>query len=618
MYSFLGIFGASDNKHLGETLTHSSKICCDCIPTIEGPLRSDVMLFSEVNGGFGLITPKRPICRPSLHVHDGDRIAVLLLGYITGTNRPAELIAELYENNGIADIKKSNGSFGVVIIDKLKKKVVLVSDPMGHQAFRWIQKDKQLFVSSHDLPLVASGAIHATIDSASLLSILVAEWSLGGVPLLKGATLADTQGWLEWEGGAVRKHISSTWCENPKINKRDVKSIRRCIDDTVECLRTDVKNIAQSFDNITISLTSGYDSRLVLALIPNTELDKVAAETSGGQNSTDSVWARRLSRVVGIPHHEAVADCTQTIEFSRHLELLAFALNGDVNGCWAFSPLSAVPDGEVRLTGVGCEIFRGYHYKYAKSENGRVPTNEQIAKRMWRTISNKGKLLPVSSEWGLLRQTLLERITNIFQSYSKISDNIYDQLDFFYALERFGRWGALSSRRSWYSIHTPTLCQDAFRHYLNLPQEIRRLGPIHVAATWRYLPKMAFFMPVNGWAPIIMSENTRTVQLLRGMHKKAIKTQRKVASKLGYSSLDSSEYLRSNLMLAKVMDLIRETLLSRQSLMAQFLSIQDLEKLIGDFISTKSPQMMQTIGFMMTTEYWYRQLKKAEYSACSA
>ena len=105
-------------------------------------------------------------------------------------------------------------------------------------------------------------------------------------------------------------------------------------------------------DEIHIDLTSGLDSRAILALVLS-ELDNKAIKTFtlGDLNNHEVKIARRISKEYNLIHSISTPQACVIDDFLKHSDLFAYFINGDSNSIRAVHPLPSFADMDTLVTG---------------------------------------------------------------------------------------------------------------------------------------------------------------------------------------------------------------------------------------------------------------------------
>ena len=93
---------------------------------------------------------------------------VLARGHRLRTHCDTEILAHLYEDEGIAFAARLNGIFAFALLDRSRRKLFLVRDPLGVKPLVYSIQDGMLAFGSEAKAVLASGLVSAELDEASL------------------------------------------------------------------------------------------------------------------------------------------------------------------------------------------------------------------------------------------------------------------------------------------------------------------------------------------------------------------------------------------------------------------------------------------------------------------
>ncbi len=96
------------------------------------------------------------------------RDVVLARGHRLRTHCDTEILAHLYEDEGIAFAARLNGIFAFALLDRSRRKLFLVRDPLGVKPLVYSIQDGMLAFGSEAKAVLASGLVSAELDEASL------------------------------------------------------------------------------------------------------------------------------------------------------------------------------------------------------------------------------------------------------------------------------------------------------------------------------------------------------------------------------------------------------------------------------------------------------------------
>jgi hypothetical protein len=491
------------NKRIGPIsviLDRACGITKRVLPSLGLDLKIQKRVIPEVNGGWFYMVPGGENKKTLMSEFITDRAAILVFGEIFGCDgaNAAEAVFEAWKGEDLDEVRLLDGCFSAVLIDRGLGTVDIVSDLLGHRSLRYFDSGEALFVSSHDVPIIATGLCPVEFDLATACSIICYDWSLGGKSLVQGIQVCNPNEYVRWTQNDLKKVVHPLIKADARIPTRDRRALARQIDLMVETMIENTRKFVKDEPVIYMDLTAGLDTRAVLGLVLSMiDESHLTTFTAGGGNSFEVRTASRLARMYGFGHQQdtpALSDCDS---FLGHCRLRAFLMNGDTDGKRAVDRLPRYDD-TPRISGNGAEIFRGYYYpvSYGKQPLLKL-TMEDVVKVLEKKIAAKKHLAWISNQ---LVKSVRMRLIDIINAYCNISQIGSDMLDLFYVFERYGRWGSMVPRFSWEPRRfSPFNSTALLKLGFELPPPIADDLRLQKTIIRRYLPA-AYYLPINGSA----------------------------------------------------------------------------------------------------------------------
>ncbi len=169
-------------------------------------------------------------------------------------------------------------------------------------------------------------------------------------------------------------------------------------------------------------------------------------------------------------------------------------MNGDSSAKRAIDEVSELGRPPPGLRRGGGEIFRGYYYarpgQYSRVARANADDVAAFFVRKWRRLTALGFRSPDPPA------AVRERTHSVVEEMFRRSSDLHDVLDQFYLFERYGRWGAITSRFAWWKTFSPYASPSIVRQAFGLPSPIGMHAGLHDAIVRRFLPS-ARGIPVN-------------------------------------------------------------------------------------------------------------------------
>ena len=604
MYTYTAIFGKYPKEIIARHLSAARRAVCDIMPTPEIATISEDVFMDGISGGWTKILPKSKQPASLLQdIHDDD-ISVLVHGRISSECGSAECVAAAYRQGGIEAVRALDGAFLSIIADYQNDRVVFCTDLIGHMAAHFLIRDGVLFVSPHDVGLVAASDCSLDIDATSVLSMILFDWSIGGHPMLADAQTTSSRCWYEWRNNRLFVHEANPFPDRKLIQKDEKYDATSVVTETIEHLVTETRHTLDSADQAVISLTGGMDSRLLLALIKASQTQTpLLAYTSGTPWSMDVVLAKMLSKIVNIPHVRSSVKAPEIDDFMSEANLYAFHFNGDTSVKRATRKFR-MPPGEIRLTGGAGEIYRGYYYGLAK-RNASL-TSMETARQIWgKIMKRRSNIVDIVDNTQL--DKVSHRLDDIFSDFEPFAASTYDLLDYYYLFERYARWGSLVTRRVWADVRSPLACPSAIRAAFKLPSPIGEYCTVHKNSIALFLPNTGYWLPINmkKILPLGSHPLEKPIAKLGGMLERRLRRLDTAAS----SSRDA-------VFSGPLFHVVRDLLSRSDGICATVFGTNSTVKLLEAFRQAPAA-MLEPVTCLLSAEIWLQQLKMAKATATS-
>ncbi|WP_044963996.1 hypothetical protein [Sorangium cellulosum] len=622
MISFIAAFNLPDasDRDPGAFLRRAARLVGERMSSMGPEPRITVEVLPEVGGGWALLTPETPEPGARHALLDQvvtDTHAVLLFGELQGESRaaPARAVLRAWTSGGGDAVAALDGNFSAIVVDRAERTASVISDLLGRRALRTLHADGALYVSPHDVALVATGACPVEIDHASACSIITADWSIGGRPLLARVEPGDPARWLRLRGGRLERLPAPLGLFERRIDARDAAAVRERIDRIVDTMRENTRFAAAGSDTVRADLTAGIDSRAAFALVASiVPAERIVAKTTGATDSLDVRVARRIAALVGVRHEHRELDLPVHDDFSRHADLIAFHMNGDSSAKRAIDRYPSWDDRPLGFEGGGGEIFRGYYYarpgQYTRVARADADDVTAFFVRKWR----RPTALSFRSPDPLA--AVRERTRSVVEAMFRRSPDLHDVLDQFYLFERYGRWGAITSRFAWWKTFSPYASPSVVRLAFGLPSPIGTHAGLHDAIVRRFLPSARGIL-VNDNSLLPLQGPGLTRLLARDLLYVTGELWRAASAWRGRSGKKrrSADAMRADMLAGPLHDHARDVLLSRDSIAVDLLGHEPVARLLDEHRARR--QHLETLCNLLGIEH-FRRLATSTAAAASS
>ena len=272
------------------------------------------------------------------------------------------------------------GMFAIVIVDRRRRRLVLVRDRLGIKPLYLSESGRRLRFASSLPALLASGGVDTTIDPVGLEYYL--SWhSIVPAPhtILQGATKlpAATISVVDFDG---TRHDRVYW--HPAYRRDDGKADWDAMDwrEAVHsALRTAVDRRLVADVPVGVLLSGGVDSSLIVALLAEsgqcqTPTFSIGFEDVNGESGDEFEYSSLIAREFGTDHHE-LRISTGEISAAALLTINAMTEPMSTPDVTAFYLLCQAVSQEIKVvqSGQGAdEVFAGYGYHQPAAGARRV------------------------------------------------------------------------------------------------------------------------------------------------------------------------------------------------------------------------------------------------------
>jgi asparagine synthase (glutamine-hydrolysing) len=244
------------------------------------------------------------VCNGEIYNHRALRQELEQKGYRLRSNSDCEVLAHLYEEEGVGFLKRLNGMFALAILDKRKKRLLLARDPVGMKHLYWGQTPEGLAFASEARSLFAAGLVTPRPDWESLGSYFANGWisspgtAFEGLQRLRPGSFV-----LVSEAGVHEERFWFPKYQNPveQLNEQDYSA------ELKELFENAVGTHLDADVPAGLLLSGGWDSSLV-SLYASRQSDRPLNSYSlvfpDDPDSDESVYSRQVAKQIGAHGHE--------------------------------------------------------------------------------------------------------------------------------------------------------------------------------------------------------------------------------------------------------------------------------------------------------------------------
>lgn len=327
-----------------------------CSPDLFAPERG-LPPFASESGQVWVVADGEPLNALDL------RADLEAQGHRFRSSHPVEVLAHLYERDGVGMLDHLRGSFALAVIDRAAGRVLLARDHMGAKPLYYAEHAGGIVFASEIRPLLAAG-VSAEPDPESIHYYL----TFGSVPSpltmyrhirrLRPATR------LIWEQGTGDLKVEGYWdiqfrpAHTAGEHELSAELHRRLLDSVERHLAID--------SPVGVSISGGIDSTIVTGLVREFKADRLPSFFVGYHASTglpdERDYARLVATHYGTEHHEIFIGPEDILrELPRSVELLEQPM--ETSTMEYFLSMAALPHSRYLLSGdIADSLFCGTSY----------------------------------------------------------------------------------------------------------------------------------------------------------------------------------------------------------------------------------------------------------------
>jgi asparagine synthase (glutamine-hydrolysing) len=231
------------------------------------------------------------------------RKIVLARGHRLTTNCDTEILPHLYEDEGIAFAARLNGIFAFALLDRARRALFLVRDPLGVKPLVYAVRDGLLAFGSEAKAVLASGLVPAELDETSLHLSMNVRYVPGNRTFFRHISRLPPGHVLEFAEGRARlqQYAAVDWTPDHSLSEDDwLEGIRSHYQDAVR--RQLISDVP-----VGVSLSGGIDSSSIVAMLRRSATGPIKTFSLGFDEPTDETDdAAFVARTYDTEHQEVV------------------------------------------------------------------------------------------------------------------------------------------------------------------------------------------------------------------------------------------------------------------------------------------------------------------------
>lgn len=501
VYSFL-FFAGLHSQDTESLLQRASQITMHVMPSRDQSLRSEIRVFPGSNTGWCVIGPAEDAERAYVTTDVQDDYAIIVFGVsLRGGSTPmAAVVSEAWQAGGIQAIRAIDDLFSAVILDRRTHEVWIASDSGGLRTLRYYKEGSNLWISPHDVPIVAASTCGLDLRTLAAFSILRMRWSINGLPLLKDLEPVHAHTYIRWHHGELEIIPDNYAGRQPRIEPHDKQGIVQLRDAMIEHMHTHLASIVDKYDRVTIDLTAGMDTRATLALLlQHCDTARIESYTYAIESAMDLATSAIIAKRCALQYQVIPLEIPSRQELEDDIARLGFFSNGQSTSTRLFRRGTIDREGFPRFTGHNAGNLKGFYYpdKFTGHASTRLDLRTHLLNKNLRST----RFLSHTEFDKALCALILQRI----EDFEGFSTNPFDIYDLFYTLERNGQYGSIDTGASLsyvtnrFSVfESPALIRMAMR----MPAPMSQRFAVHRTIIRRYLPQTyGIVVNFSTWMP---------------------------------------------------------------------------------------------------------------------
>ncbi|HEY1788145.1 MAG TPA: hypothetical protein VGJ73_08330 [Verrucomicrobiae bacterium] len=354
-------------------------------------------------------------------------------------------LIHLYENEGHTFIKKLNGLFSGLLIDKAQRKILLFNDRYGIKRIYFHEQEGNFYFASEAKALLRILPDQRQFDPECVADFLAFGCTLNWKTLFRGIEILPGSSFWSFKSSQCQKEkyfSPETWEAQPQLTADDFESKFQ------EIFRRILPSYFEPSSKVGVALTGGLDTRMIMACRPQNDMQTACYTFSGNNGLTlDDKIAARVAAASNLEHNLLRLDNDFFSDFPAQLDKTVFVTDGCAglsNAHELYLNRKARQLAPIRLTGsFGSEILRSF------STFKQVPVSQQLFNNDWRA--------KINSRPGKIQTENAQPIS--FAAFKEIPWNLF---------------GNLEAGRSQLQFRTPYLDNELVALAFQAPEQIRK------------------------------------------------------------------------------------------------------------------------------------------------
>src|SRR5215213_3361825 len=336
------------------------------------------------------------VCNGEIYNYRELRSTLIKKGHTFRTGSDIEVLAHLYEEDGVDFINKLNGQFAFALLDRKQRKLLLARDHFGINPLYYTIVDDVLIFASEIKAILVHPMVKREVDLTGLDQIFSFPGIVSPRTMFKNISSLKSGGFLLANSHA---NVGEYWdLDYPRIDEVDYKQTEAGY---VDNLRNHVERAVgyrlQADVPVGFYLSGGQDSSMIAAQIhklsPHVQRHSFSIAFTDNEIN-EQKFQRMMAQISNSVHHEIVFDWSEIADrLTDMVYHCVCPVKETYNTCsYALSEAARKAGIKVVLSGEGAdELFAGYvGYRYDQFDNRRRQSRDletvledEIRTKLW-------------------------------------------------------------------------------------------------------------------------------------------------------------------------------------------------------------------------------------------
>jgi len=300
-------------------------------------------------------------------------------GYKFRSNTDTEVVLYSYIEWGIEAVDRFIGMFAIGILDKKRRKIILIRDRAGIKPLYFYNRGKSFIFSSE----LKSIYVHPEFKKDLNLDILPYYFQFGYIPspftIYRNAYKLDQGSYLEYDLDSGVYIIEKYWEIDDKYKLEKFKPNENEILEQLESLLEDAVNLRMIADvPVGVFLSGGIDSSLVTALLSKNRKIKTFTIGFKEKDFDESKHAKKIANYLGTDHTEHILEEKNLTSLIDNLPFIYDEPFGDSSAIPTLI-ISSIARKDVKVVlsaDGGDELFLGYSKYFFLDKINKLKSNK--------------------------------------------------------------------------------------------------------------------------------------------------------------------------------------------------------------------------------------------------